>query len=66
MTGGQQSSPSECSQVGPLAESELFRALVCAFLRTQRTLLNLRSVMTALLFYLGSLLARMGPLSMLS
>ena len=56
-------SPSEWSQVEPLAESELFRAFVCAFLRTQRTLLNLRCVMTAwLCFIWGLCLARKGPI----
>ena len=48
-------SPSECSLVGPLAESELFRAFVCAFLRTQRPLLHLRSVMTARLCFICGL-----------
>ena len=56
-------SPSECSLVGPLAELELFRAFVCGFLRTQRTSSQVcYDRMT--LFYLGSLLARMGPFSM--
>lgn len=59
-------SPSECSQAGPLAGSERFRAFVCGFLRTQNITSSQVCYDLMTLFYLGSLLARMGPFSMLS